>query len=66
MLTDWKIDVAMINSIGDPLHNVMHSMGTDLVTGWNTLCYTRFNSITEYIQPKTYTVEFLFISPTCL
>ena len=36
MQTDWKIDVAM----GDPLHNVMHSMGTESVTGWNTVCYT--------------------------
>ena len=26
MQTNWKIDVAMVDSIGDPLHNVMHSM----------------------------------------
>ena len=30
----------MVDSMGDPLHNVMHSMGTNLVTGWNTVCYT--------------------------
>ena len=40
MQTDWKIDVAMVDSMGDPLHNVMHSMGTDSVMGWNTVCYT--------------------------
>ena len=40
MHTDWKIDVAMVDSMGDPLHNVMHSMGTDSVMGWNTGCYT--------------------------
>ena len=39
MQTDWKIDVAMVHSMGDPLHNVMHSMGTDSVTGWNIVCY---------------------------
>ena len=40
MQTDWKIDVAMVDSMGDALHNVMHSMGTDLVMGWQTVCYT--------------------------
>ena len=30
MPTDRKIDVAMVDSMGDPLHNVMHSMGTGL------------------------------------
>ena len=40
MWTDWKIDVATVDSIGDPLYDVMHPMGTDLVTGWNTACYT--------------------------
>ena len=40
MWTDWKIDVAMVESMGDPLLNVMHSMGTDSVTGWNTVCFT--------------------------
>ena len=24
MQTDWKIDVAMVDSTGDPLHNVMY------------------------------------------
>ena len=33
MQTDWKIDMAMVDSIGDPLHNIMHSVGTDLVMG---------------------------------
>ena len=42
MWTDWKIDVAMVDSLGDPLDNVMHSMGTDSVTGWNTVCYTGY------------------------
>ena len=32
--------MAMVDSMGDPPHNVMHSMGTDSVTGWNTVCYT--------------------------
>ena len=27
--------MAMLDSMGDPLHNVMHSMGTDSVMGWN-------------------------------
>ena len=27
MQTDWKIDVAMVDSMGDPLDNVMHSIG---------------------------------------
>ena len=40
MQTDWKIDVAMVDSMGDPLHNVMHSMGTNSVMRWNTVCYT--------------------------
>ena len=31
MQTDWKIDVAMVDSMGDPLHNVMYSMGTNSV-----------------------------------
>ena len=46
MWTDWKIDVAMVDSMGDPLHNVMHSMGTDSVMGWNTVCYTSQNFCT--------------------
>ena len=41
MWTDWKIDLAMVDSMGDPLHNIMHTMGTDSVMGWNTVCYTR-------------------------
>ena len=45
MWTDWKIDVAMVDSMGDPLHNAMHSIGTDSVTGWNTVCYTSSNII---------------------
>ena len=40
MWTDWKIDVAMVVSMGDPLHNVMQSIGTDSVMVWNTVCYT--------------------------
>ena len=40
MQTDCEIGVAMIDSMGDPLHNVIHSMGTDSLTGWNTVCYT--------------------------
>ena len=40
MWTDWKIDMAMADSMGDPLDSVMHSMGTDSVTGWNTVSYT--------------------------
>ena len=41
MWTDWKIDMDMVDSMGDPLHDVIHSMGTDSVMGWNTVCYTR-------------------------
>ena len=41
MQTDWKIDMVMVDSMGDPLHNVMHSMGTNSVMGWNTVYYTR-------------------------
>ena len=44
MQTDWKIDVAMVDSMGDPLHNVMHSMGTESIMGWNTVCYTGMQS----------------------
>ena len=40
MWPDWKIDVAMVDSMGDPLHNVMYSIGTDSVTGSITVCYT--------------------------
>ena len=40
MQADLKIDVAMVNSMGDPLHNVMHTMGTNSVMGWNTVHYT--------------------------
>ena len=40
MWADWKTDMAMVNSMGDPLHNIMCSMGTNSVTGWNTVCYT--------------------------
>ena len=40
MQTDWKTDMAMVDSMGDPLHNIMHSMGTNSVMGWNTVCYT--------------------------
>ena len=32
--------VAMADSVGDRLHNVMHSMGTDSATGRITVCYT--------------------------
>ena len=38
--TDWKMGVAVADSIGDRLHNVMHSVGTDLAMGWITVCYT--------------------------
>ena len=41
MQTDWKIDMAIVDSMGDSLHNVVHSMVTDSVMGWNTVCYTR-------------------------
>ena len=40
MWTDWKIDVTMVDSMGDSLHNIMHSMGIDSVTGWKTVSYT--------------------------
>ena len=40
MQTDWKIEMGMVDSMEDPLHNVMHSMRTDSVTGCNTVCYT--------------------------
>ena len=40
MWTGWKIDVAMVDSMVDSLHNIMHSMGTNSVMGWNTVCYT--------------------------
>ena len=33
MPTDWKKDMAMVDSMGDPLH-------PDSVTAWNTVCYT--------------------------
>ena len=50
MWTDWKIDMTMADSMGDPLHNVMHSMGTDSVTGWNTVCYTSvLNAVCHFI-----------------
>ena len=42
MGTDWKIDMAMVDSMGDPLYNVMHSIGTDSDTGRNTVCYTGY------------------------
>ena len=42
MWTDWKIDMAMVDSMGDPLNNVMYSLGTDSVMGWNIVCYTGF------------------------
>ena len=32
--------MAMVDSMGDPLHNIMLSMVTDLFMGWNTVCYT--------------------------
>ena len=50
MWTDWKIDMAMVDSIGDPLHNIMHSMGTDSVTGWNTVCYTGIDVLTALMD----------------
>ena len=37
MWTDWKIDVAMVDSMGDPLHIVMHSMG--LTWLWDGIQY---------------------------
>ena len=40
MQTDCKIDVAMVDSRRDPLHNIMHPMETDSIMGWNTVCYT--------------------------
>ena len=57
MQTDWKIDVAMVDSMGDPLHNVMHSVGTDSVMGWNTVCYTglpKGGSVVYSLQTETF------------
>ena len=45
MQTDWKIDMAMVGSMGDPLHNVMHSVGTDSVMGWNTGMLHRYTHV---------------------
>ena len=52
MQTDWKIDVAIVDSIGDLLHNVMHSMGTDVVMGWSTGCYTGVRVLGSLHQPS--------------
>ena len=51
MQTVWKIDVAMVDSMGDPLHNVMHSMGTDSVMGGNTVCYNDITGDTRLLFP---------------
>ena len=40
MGTDMKTDVAFVESMEDPQHNIMHSIGTNLVTEWTTVCYT--------------------------
>ena len=40
----------MVDSMGAPLHNVMLSMGTDSVTGWNTVCYTGHHGMTKQVS----------------
>ena len=37
--TEWKMGVVMADSMGDRLHNIMYSMGTDCPTGRITVCY---------------------------
>ena len=49
MWTDWKIDMAMVDSMGDPLHNVMYSMGTDSVTARNTVGYSGMDACVTWI-----------------
>ena len=48
--------MAMVDSMGDPLHNIMHSMGTDLVMGWNIVCYTGSNKL-RYATSSTEIME---------
>ena len=35
-----QIDMAVADSVGDWLYNVIHFKKTDSVTEWITLCYT--------------------------
>ena len=57
MQTDWKIDMTMVDSMGDPLHNIMHSMGTSSVMGWNTVCYTGYRIVHIECDDITYTLK---------
>ena len=54
MGTEWKIGVAMVDSMGDPLHNVMHSMETKLVMRWNNLCYTGKDCHIDHCHKTTF------------
>ena len=46
--SESKMDMSMADSEGDLLHNVIHSMGTDLAVGWITVCYSRNMEIGKF------------------